>query len=120
VSGAPCICDDSNVTAWEWLCSCCVVLQVRPTANMLTSDLEASGFWSPTPECIWRHNAAAGCSHFGFWWEFPDTPTGASFVNNVFPFRKPLGGAFNNSAHSNGQNGMHLYPQYRPQVQLVG
>jgi hypothetical protein len=93
-----------------------LAVSVRPTANMLTSDLEASGFWSPSPGCIWRHNAAAGCSHFGFWFEFPDNPTGASFSDTVFPFRMPLGGFQNNTAHSNGQNGLHLYPQYRPQV----
>jgi hypothetical protein len=31
---------------------------VQSSANMLTSDLEASGFWSPSPSCIWRHNVA--------------------------------------------------------------
>lgn len=49
-------------------------------------------------------------------YEFPDNPTGASFSLTSCPFRKPLGGVANNAAHSNGFHGMHLYPQYQPQV----
>jgi hypothetical protein len=40
---------------------------VRSSANMLTSDLEASGFWTPTPSIIFRHNVAVACERFGFW-----------------------------------------------------
>ncbi len=58
----------------------------------------------------------AGCDRFGFWMQFPDNPTGASFTERVCPFRNYLGGFFNNSAHSNGFHGLHLYPQYMPQV----
>ncbi len=85
---------------------------VRSSANMLTSDLEASCFWSSSPSLFWRHNVAVACERFGFWFEFPDNPTGASANVAECPFRKPLGGVFNNSAHSSGFDGFHLYPQY--------
>lgn len=44
-----------------------LAVSVDSTANMLTSDMEASAFWSPSPGCIWRHNVAVGAERFGFW-----------------------------------------------------
>ena len=89
---------------------------VRNSANMLTSDLEASGFWTSSPEVLFKHNVAVSCARFGYWLEFPDNPTGNSFSMASCPLNNPLGGFFNNSAHSNGFHGMHLYPQYIPLV----
>ena len=84
---------------------------VHPSANMLTSDLEASCFWTASPMCFWHNTAAASCDHFGFWLEFGDEPAGASFNVPMCPYTNPLGGFVNNSAHSCGVHGMHLYPK---------
>lgn len=44
-----------------------LAINVQASANMLTSDLEASGFWTSSPSCIFRNNVAVGCARFGFW-----------------------------------------------------
>ena len=90
---------------------------VRASSNMLTSDLEASCFWTSSPMCFWHNNVAVGCERFGFWFELGDNPTGASYTTTVCPVNNPLGGFFNNSAHSSGFHGMHLYPQWIPLVE---
>ena len=88
-----------------------LAILVRPTANMLTSDLEASCFWTSSPSCLWRNNAAVSCDHFGYWFELGDTPSGASFNRPVCPYTNPLGAFVNNTAHSCGLHGLHVYPK---------
>ncbi len=45
-----------------------LAVSVLASANMLTSDLEASGFWISSPSVVVRHNVAVACARFGFWY----------------------------------------------------
>jgi cell migration-inducing and hyaluronan-binding protein len=72
---------------------------------LLPSDNTASSFWITNPDNIYRDNVAAGSEATGFWFAFPEHPTGA-FLNkegseNIWPRRTPVREFKGNTAHSN-------------------
>jgi hypothetical protein len=80
----------------------------------LGSDLKPASFWTASPTNFWRHNVAAGSTHDGYWFEPPANPRGPSFTTGYCPINMPLGQFHNNSAHSNGVQGLRVYPAYFP------
>ena len=58
-------------------------------------------------------NAAAGGTHFGFWYRIQSHPDGPSFTNSYCPNNVPLGIFRDNSAHTFGWYGLwiHKYPE---------
>lgn len=99
-----------------------IVLLVRNSSQPLKvhesfdeNEGGSSGFWISNPDNIIRNNIAADCIGNGFWLPFPSKPFGLN--GNVLDTRdglllnpsRLLFGVFdNNTAHSNGMNGIIL------------
>ncbi|KAJ8026005.1 Fibrocystin-L [Holothuria leucospilota] len=87
---------------------------VRPSSSLLNVDITPAAYWITNPNNTVRHNAAAGGSHFGFWYNAPSHPEGPSFTTDVFPRNLPLGQFYNNSVHTVGWYGIWIFPIYYP------
>jgi cell migration-inducing and hyaluronan-binding protein len=72
---------------------------------LIPSDNTASTFWITNPDNIYRDNVAAGSEATGFWFAFPEHPTGAFAGTDVskatWPRRVRLREFKGNTAHSN-------------------
>src|SRR5262245_4509767 len=72
---------------------------------LIPSDNTASTFWITNPDNIFRDNVAAGSESTGFWFAFPEHPTGAFEGTDVakatWPRRIALREFKGNTAHSN-------------------
>ncbi|XP_072177767.1 fibrocystin-L-like [Diadema setosum] len=89
---------------------------VRPSSSLLNVDVTPASFWVTNPDNTVRHNAAAGGSHFGFWYNMPQHPGGPSFTTSVCPRNVPLREFTNNTAHTMGWYGIWIFPSYFPKV----
>eukprot|EP00731_Ephydatia_muelleri_P028251 Em0019g1124a len=59
--------------------------------NLLNVDITPATFWIVNPNNTVRRNAAAGGTHFGYWYRLPVNPTGPSATPLVCPRGIPLG-----------------------------
>jgi cell surface hyaluronidase len=77
--------------------------------RLLGSDENPSTFWITNPQNTLRNNVAGGAeSGVGFWYAFPEHPTGLSANTSTWNRRMALGVFENNLAHSNGDTGMNV------------
>jgi cell migration-inducing and hyaluronan-binding protein len=72
---------------------------------LIPSDNNVSTYWITNPDNVYRDNVAAGSEQIGFWYAFPERPTGA-FLNSdgsksVWPRRTRVREFKGNTAHSN-------------------
>ena len=89
---------------------------VRGSSSLLNVDVTPATFWVVNPNNILRRNAAAGGSHFGFWYRLERFPSGPSFTTSICPQNVPLGEFTDNSAHSMGWYGLWVFQAYFPKV----
>ncbi|KAL4228553.1 Fibrocystin-L [Mactra antiquata] len=87
---------------------------VRESSSLLNDDITPASFWVTNPNNTIRNNAAAGGTHFGYWYRMHDHPEGPSYTETVCPKNTPLGEFSNNSAHSFGWFGLWIFPDYFP------
>eukprot|EP01133_Synstelium_polycarpum_P020701 gene20701-24863_t len=113
---------DSNVglvTRWGYLLpsdrseELCLYLNPKDFNGGPTNPTECkavSTFWVTNPNNILTNNVAGGGVGAGFWYLFPDGPSGLSAP--IYPYVKPaftpLGTFSNNIAHSNVDSGMNV------------
>ena len=86
-----------------------LAINVRPLASLLQSDLEAAGFWTPTPSNIWRNNVVAKGEHAGWFFNAGAHPNGPSSTDSICTLTSPLLEFTNNSFH-NLFFGVQIYP----------
>ena len=89
---------------------------VRSSSSLLNVDITPATFWIVNPNNTVRRNAAAGGSHFGFWYRLERHPTGPSFTTSICPQNIPIGEFTDNSAHSMGWYGLWVFQTYFPKV----
>ncbi|KAM5157489.1 fibrocystin-L [Mantella aurantiaca] len=89
---------------------------VRQSTSLLNDDVTPAGFWVTNPNNTIRHNAAAGGTHFGFWYRMHNNPDGPSYDPNICQKRVPLGEFYNNTVHSQGWFGIWIFEEYFPMV----
>ena len=58
---------------------------VKPSSSTLNVDITPATYWVTNANNTVRHNAAAGGSHFGFWYQMFLHPDGPSFTKAVCP-----------------------------------
>uniref|UniRef100_A0A8C5F806 PKHD1 like 1, tandem duplicate 1 n=1 Tax=Gadus morhua TaxID=8049 RepID=A0A8C5F806_GADMO len=87
---------------------------VRQSTSLLNDDVTPAAYWVTNPDNVVRHNAAAGGTHFGFWYRMHEHPDGPSYDRNVCQKRVPLGEFTNNTVHSQGWFGLWIFQDYFP------
>ncbi|XP_036904303.1 fibrocystin-L isoform X2 [Sturnira hondurensis] len=87
---------------------------VQQSTSLLNDDVTPAAFWVTNPNNTIRHNAAAGGTHFGFWYRMNNHPDGPSYDRNICQKRIPLGEFFNNTVHSQGWFGLWIFEEYFP------
>ncbi|KAK2836335.1 hypothetical protein Q7C36_014204 [Tachysurus vachellii] len=87
---------------------------VRQSTSLLNDDVTPAGYWVTNPNNTIIHNAAAGGTHFGFWYRMHDNPDGPSYDSNICQKLVPLGEFYNNTAHSQGWFGLWIFQEFFP------
>jgi hypothetical protein len=92
-------------------------LVTRKADSLLNSDATPATFWITNPDNFITDNAAAGSDRYGFWFDLPVHPGGASATSFVCPQGLPLGQFERNRAHSNGRYGLRIFNSLVPRTQ---
>ncbi|XP_030597029.1 PKHD1 like 1, tandem duplicate 1 [Archocentrus centrarchus] len=87
---------------------------VKQSTSLLNDDVTPAAYWVTNPNNIIRHNAAAGGTHFGFWYRMHNNPDGPSYNPNICQKRVPLGEFYNNTVHSQGWFGLWIFQEFFP------
>ncbi|XP_046549966.1 LOW QUALITY PROTEIN: fibrocystin-L-like [Haliotis rubra] len=91
-----------------------LALFVRASSSLLNDDITPAAFWVTNPNNTISHNAAAGGTHFGFWYRMHTHPGGPSKTTEVRCKEVPLGIFSNNTGHSNGWFALWVFQDYFP------
>ncbi|XP_035537797.1 PKHD1 like 1, tandem duplicate 1 [Morone saxatilis] len=87
---------------------------VKQSTSLLNDDVTPAAYWVTNANNIIRHNAAAGGTHFGFWYRMHEHPDGPSYDANICQKRVPLGEFYNNTVHSQGWFGLWIFQDFFP------
>uniref|UniRef100_UPI003AACF14E PKHD1 like 1, tandem duplicate 1 n=1 Tax=Centroberyx gerrardi TaxID=166262 RepID=UPI003AACF14E len=87
---------------------------VKQSTSLLNDDVTPAAYWVTNPNNIIRHNAAAGGTHFGFWYRMHEHPDGPSYDKDICQKRVPLGEFTNNTVHSQGWFGLWIFQDFFP------
>jgi len=93
-----------------------LVVSVHASAALLLTDQIPACYYITNPNNIFNNNACGGGDGQGFWFMLPDETMGASECQNICPSGIPLGSFDGNSAHSNANNGLRIYPEWIPRT----
>jgi len=58
---------------------------VKPSSSTLNVDITPAAYWVTNANNTISHNAAAGGSHQGYWYQMFEHPEGPSFTTDVCP-----------------------------------
>ena len=80
----------------------------RSLWSLLVVDQTPAQYWFTNGQSYIRRNAAAGSSHFGFWFRPLDHPDGLSETKKYCPDEAPLGAFVDNVAHTTGKYSLKI------------
>ena len=58
---------------------------VTLSSSGLNVDLTPAAYWVTNANNTVSHNAAAGCSHFGYWYQMFEHPEGPNYAPSICP-----------------------------------
>ena len=87
---------------------------VKSSTSLLNDDITPAAYWVTNADNIYRHNVAAGGTHFGFWFRMHEHPDGPSYSPHICPRKVPLDNFYNNTVHSQGWFGVWIFQVWTP------
>ena len=91
-----------------------LALFVKSSTSLLNDDITPAAYWVTNPNNVYRHNVAAGGTHFGWWYRMHEHPDGPSFTTDICPRKVPMADFYNNTVHSQGWFGVWIFRQWTP------
>lgn len=91
-----------------------LALFVQASTSLLNDDVSAAAFWVTNARNNVKNNAAAGGTHFGFWYRTELVPRGPSRTTSVNPVHDGNVVFEGNTVHSCGWFGLWLFPEFLP------
>ena len=86
-----------------------LAVYTRQSSSLLNPDVTPAAFWVVNPLNHLYENAAAGGTHFGFWYRIQRHPDGPSETQDYCCNNVPLGTFRDNSAHNFGWYGIWIF-----------
>ena len=97
-----------------------LVASVKASFSMLYTDQIPAAFWISHPDNYLTGNSAVGADGDGFWFDIPETSSGAYTTTTICPIGAKLGEFRLNKAHSNARYGLRIHGGHSPRVDACG